>query len=374
MNAIRDEWRHITSGKFILLMLTVPILVAAAFGYIFQNGIMQDAPLAIVDLDHSSYSRQLVDKLNSSQYIEVVDVFDNYVKSDMLLYNEKYSGVLYLPAGIETAYIQGKAINLGLYLDMTMSAGASTVRSGVSEVVGTENASKGSGSVLNVEQRTLYNPTSQTIMSSIMLFINVIMLAFLALNTLSIVPRLRQEEKLTEELKNPLNILIRAIPYALISSVSFYLVIGIIKQVGSLRFEANVFELFVPLFLYGFCSSLMAIAIGWTSQSPLHSAGRIVFIMLPSFLLSGVQVPYSLLPAPLQWINLLLPLSLHFKFLRGMGYKGGRLYYFIPELGHYFLIIALLSSIIILLAFNEGKPKKSKKKIQMEIKEEPSID
>lgn len=374
MNAIRDEWRHITSGKFILLMLVVPILVAAVFGYIFQNGIMQGAPLAVVDLDHSTYSRQLIDKLNSSQYIEVKEVFDNYVESDMLLYNEKYSGVLYLPSGMEAAYTQGKAINLGLYLDMTMSAGASTVRSGVSEVVGTENAGKGGVSVLNVEQRSLYNPTSQTIMSSVMLFINVIMLAFLALNTLSIVPRLRQEEKLTEELKNPVNILLRAIPYALITSVSFYMVIGIIKQMGSLRFEANIFELFVPLFLYGFSSSLMAIAIGWTSSSTLHSAGRIVFIMLPSFLLSGVQVPYSLLPAPLQWINLLLPLSLHFKFLRGMGYKGGRLCYFIPELGHYCLIMALLSSIIILLAFNEGRPKKAKKNIHMEVAEEPRID
>ena len=363
MTAFRDEWKHITSGKFILLMLVVPILVAAAFGYVFQNGVMQDAPLAVVDLDHSTYSRQLVDKLNASQYVEVVDVFDNYIDSDMLLYNERYSGALYLPAGIEAAYVQGKPINLGLYLDMTMAAGASTVRSGVSEVIGTENALKGGGAtVLALEQRSLYNPTSQTIMSSIMLFINVIMLAFLALNTLSIVPRLREEEKLTGELKNPVNNLIRAIPYAFISSVSFYLVIGIVKQVGGLRFEANIFELFVPLFLYGFCSSLMAIAIGWTSQSTLHSAGRIVFIMLPSFLLSGVQVPFSLLPTPLQWINVLLPLSLHFKFLRGMGYKGGRLHYFVPELGHYFLIMALLTVIILILALYEGKPKKEKKK------------
>jgi ABC-2 type transport system permease protein len=366
MNAIRDEWRHITSGKFILLMLIVPILVAAAFGYIFQNGVMQDAPLAVVDLDHSTYSRQLIDKLNASQYVEVVDVFDNYAESDMLLYNEKYSGVLYLPSGTEASYAQGKAINLGLYLDMTMPTGASTARSGVSEVVGTENAAKGATSVLVVEQRTLYNPTSQTIMSSIMLFINVIMLAFLALNTLSVVPRLRQEEKLAGELKNPVGILLRAIPYAVITSVSFYMVIGIVKQVGGLRFEANIIELFVPLFLYGFSSSLMAMAIGWTARSTIHSAGRIVFIMLPSFLLSGVQVPYSLLPAPLQFINVLLPLSLHFKFLRGMGYKGGRLQYFVPELGHYLLIIALLSAILIILAFYEGNPKKAKNKMKEE--------
>jgi len=264
MKSIRDEWLHITSGKFIVLMLFVPILVAALFGYIFQNGVMQDAPLAVVDLDHSTYSRQLIEKLNSSQYIEVLGVFDNYIESDRLLYNEQYSGVLYFPAGLEKSYIQGKTINLGLYMDMTMATGAGTLRLGISEVIGTENVLKGLNPVLNLEQRSLYNPTSQVIMSYVMLFINEVMLGLIGFYTLSIVPRLRQEGKLTGDLKNPVTMFYRAIPYSFIACVSFYLVIGILKQVGSLRFEANLLELFVPLFLYGLSTCLLAIGLGWT--------------------------------------------------------------------------------------------------------------
>lgn len=260
MMQILDECRHIAKGSFIVLILIVPLAVAAAFGYVYKNNSVQEAPLAVVDLDHSTYSNQLLVKLDSSQYVKVLDVYNNFVAADMLLYNEKYSGVLYLPAGMETACIQGKSINLGLDLDMTMSAVAATVRSGVSEVIATENASRGL-TVLALEQRSLYNPTNSTIMSTVMMFVNVIMLSFIAINTLAIAPRLRQ---------------------------------------------------------------------------------------------SGAQVPYCMLPGPLQMINQVLPLSLHFKFLRGMGYKGGQFGYFIPEIGHYLLIISLFCAVILLLMCKES--------------------
>jgi len=355
MNEIREEWNFITSGHFIKLMLLVPILAAAFFGYLFQNGFVQEAPLAVVDLDHSTYSRQLIDRLNASQYIEVAALYDNHMEPDPLLYNEHYSGVLYLPDGLETAFTQRKTINLGLYLDMTMAAGVNALRTGVGEVIGAENAAKGMSVVLNTEQRALYNPTSATNMNSVMMYVNVIMLALLAVNTLPVVPRLRETGRLSDEWRTPLGVILRNVPYALICTVSFYLVIGVVKQVGHLRFEANWIELFVPLFLYSFSTCLMSMAVGWSASSSKNAVVRVTYILLPSFLLSGVQVPYIMMPALIQWINQLLPLSLHFKMLRGIGYKGGQLRYFIPELGHYCLIIALLTAIVMLLALRERK-------------------
>lgn len=354
MKAFLDEWRHVTSGKLIVLMLLVPLAVAALFGYVYKNNTTQEAPLAVIDLDHSIYSSQLIGKLDASQYVQVVDIYNNYIEADMLLYNERYSGVLYLPAGLETAYTKGKPINLGLNLDMTLAAVAGTLRSGVSEVISTENASKGLSGVLALEQRTLYNPINDTMMSTVMMFVNVIILSLLGVNTLSIIPRLRQNGRLQEDLKNPLGILARALPYAIITCISFYPVIGAVKQISGLRFEAHWLQLLLPFFLYTFSTSLFCMLIGWTAANPLSSAGRIVLIMLPSFLLSGAQVPYSLLPAPLQWINQILPLSLHFKFLRGLGYKGGDLSYFIPELGHYILLIGLFCACIFMLILKEN--------------------
>lgn len=358
MKALIDEWRFINQGKFIILILLVPLVVAAIFGYIFKNSTVNEAPLAVIDLDHSYYSRQLVDKLDASQYVNVVSVYDNYIEADLLLYNEKHSGVLYLPAGLEAAYLQGKTINMGLYLDMTLSASAGSLRTGVSEVIATENAVKSTSGPLALEQRTLYNPTNSNVMISVMLFINVIMVALFALYTLPIVARLRQEGRLQEELQQPLGIVCRLIPYAVITCASTYLVMGVLKQVGGLRFEANWLLISIPFLLYTISTGLLAMLIGWTAPNTTHASGRIVVLMLPSFLLSGGQVPVALLPELLQWVNKIIPLSLHFKFLRGMAYKGGELHYFIPELGHYLILIGVFLIGIFILMLREKPTQK----------------
>lgn len=350
MKTLIDEWRHITRGKFIVQMLIVPLVAAALFGYIFKNSFVSEAPLAVVDLDHSAYSRQLINKLDSSQYVHVVGVYDNYVEAGMLLYNEKHAGALYLPAGLEASYLKGKPINMGLCLDMTLTAGASSIRTGISEVIAAENAAKGALMPLVLEQRTLYNPTNDTVMGSVIMFINVVVLALLGLHTISIVPRLRQEGRLQEELQQPLRVVLRLLPYALTACVSTYLVLGLLKQIGGLRFEADWLQISVPFLLYCLSTGLMAMLVGWTAPDAGKAGARIVLLLLPSFLLSGGQVPVALLPQLLQWINKAIPLSLHLQFLRGMGYKGGELSYFMPEIGHYLILIgAFLLGIMILM-------------------------
>lgn len=355
MRALIDEWRHITQGKFIIQILIVPLVAAALFGYIFKNSVVNEAPLAVIDLDHSTYSRQLVNKLDSSQYVHVAGVYDNYIDADLLLYNEKHAGVLYLPAGLEASYLQRKPVNLGLYLDMTLTAPAGSIRTGIAEVIAAENAAKGTFMPLALEQRTLYNPTNQTVMSSVILFVNVVLFALLGLHTLTIVPRLRQEGRLQAELQQPLGVVLRLIPYAFIACVSTYLVMGVLKQIGGLRFEANWLQISVPFLLFTISTGLLAMLVGWTAADTGKAGGRIVLLILPSFLLSGGQVPVALLPELLKWINKAIPLTLHIKFLRGMGYKGGDLSFFIPELGHYIVLTGVFLLGIFFLVLKEKK-------------------
>jgi ABC-2 type transport system permease protein len=60
-----------------------------------------------------------------------------------------------------------------------------------------------------------------------------------------------------------------------------------------------------------------------------------------------------LLPELLQWVNKAIPLSLHFQILRGLGYKGGDIRYFIPELGHYLILISVILLGIFFLVVKE---------------------
>lgn len=75
MMQILDEWRHITKGTFIVLILVVPLAVAAAFGYVYKNNSVREVPLAVVNLD-------------ASQYVQVLDVYSNFLRQSRTLKSE----------------------------------------------------------------------------------------------------------------------------------------------------------------------------------------------------------------------------------------------------------------------------------------------
>ncbi len=369
MKAIIDEFKLILQGKFIWIMLIAPLIISAAFGYVFKNNQLNEAPVAVVDMDHSDYSQQLIQKLDADQYIDIKYVTYNYMEPNSFLYNEEYFGVIYLPAGLEKTHAQGGQSNIGLYVDTALSTATTYLRNGVTEVINAENATAAAGKLvamgvssaqatslttgLSLQTRLLYNPTNNTLMSSVIGFVNTVFLSILGGATLGIVPRMREQGVLAEALRRPLSLVLRVLPYSLIATISMYVVMGCLKQVGGLRFEANVFELWIPFLMYTVSLSLLCMLVGWSAGSPAKAAGRITMILLPSFILSGAQIPVALLPPILQKVSHVLPLSWHFKFLRGLGFRGGDLKYFGQELGGFIILITSFLVIIFLLMLNE---------------------
>ncbi len=369
MKAIIDEFKLILQGKFIWIMLIAPLIISAAFGYVFKNNQLNEAPVAVVDMDHSTYSQQLIEKLDADQYIDVKYITYNYMEPNSFLYNEEYFGVIYLPAGLEKAHTQGGQTNIGLYVDTALATATTYLRNGVTEVINAENATTAAGKLvamgvssaqatnfttgLSLQTRLLYNPTNNTLMSSVIGFVNTVFLSILGGATLTIVPRLREQGLLAEALRRPLSLVLRVVPYAIIATVSMYVVMGCLKQVGGLRFEANVFQLWIPFLMYTVSLSLLCMLVGWSASSPAKAAGRITMILLPSFILSGAQIPVALLPPILQNVSHVLPLSWHFKFLRGLGFRGGDLHYFGQELGGFLILITSFLVVIFLLMLNE---------------------
>ncbi|MED4955859.1 ABC transporter permease [Paenibacillus macerans] len=371
MKAFIEEWKLLMSGKSVVIFILTPIIMASVFGYVFKNNQINEAPLAVVDLDHSKYSRELIGKLDASQYISVEGVFDNDIDPDMLLYNERYAAVLYLPAGLERNRTRGVQTNIGFYVDNIVTGAVGTLRSGVSEVITTENAALSTGSLmamglsnsaatgmmtsLNLQQRTLYNPTNSTMTTSVVGFVNTAMISLLGSAALTIVPRLREAGRLSEALANPLQLVLRIVPYSLVGCVSFIMSFGILKQVGGMRFEATAFEMFIPFFIYTVLLSLFAMIIGWTAANPAKAGKRTIMIILPSFLLSGANFPVLMLPEPLQFSSKFLPLFWQLEFIRGLAFRGGKLQYFIPQFGEAILLMGGMLAVVYLLVLKERR-------------------
>lgn len=376
MRSQLDEWRFALRSKFVPAILIAPLLVAALFGYMFQNSQINEAPVAVVDEDNSIYSRQFAEKVNASQYMDVTDVFYEAVQPDTLLANEKYIAVIYLPRGMEQLRYQGKQVNVGVLIDNTMPSAVANIRNGIQELITIENLTLSAGKLkamglsdesaagiaapVSMQQRLLYNPTSDFVGFMVIGFVNVVALGITAIATASIVPRLRVEGALAQELERPVGLWLRVVPYAVISCISLLLAFGLLKQLGGLRFAGSALAFIVPLLLYTVTISLMGMLAGWSAADPSKVALRTYAIVYPSFMLSGVQVAPIIFPRPIRMISDMLPLTWLFKFIRGIGYRGGSLRYFSAEIGVFGLMIGVLSIGIATMMLWENRKYKMK--------------
>ncbi|WP_240414265.1 ABC transporter permease [Paenibacillus periandrae] len=371
MKSLLDEWRFVLQGKFVLIILIVPLLVSALFGYLFQNSQINEAPIAVVDEDNSLYSRQFTDKINASQYMNVVDVFHYAVTPDTLMANEAYMAVIYLPRGMEQLRLQGKQVNVGVLIDNSMPAAVSNIRNGVQELFTVENTTTSMGKLkamgvsdeaaaaiiapLSMQQRLLYNPTSDFIAFMVIGFVNVTALGITIGGAAAIVPRLRLEGKLQEELTRPIGLWLRVLPYAMSSTISLLLVFGVLKQLGGLRFAGSPLAFLLPLILYTLVVTVIGMLVGWTAADPAKVTLRTYPIVYPSFMLSGFQVASIMLPHSAQMLGSLLPLTWLFKFIRGIGYRGGSLTYYASEIGVLVLMLGVLSLGVGLMIMKENR-------------------
>ncbi|MDF2963846.1 MAG: hypothetical protein K0S39_5581 [Paenibacillus sp.] len=353
MNSIKNEWVHIISGKYMILVIVVPLIVALVFGFTFSKNQIKETRIAVIDEDNSFYSRQLINKIEASQYVQIQNVFNHSVNPDMLLYNEKHYAVLYLPKGLEQNKYTGKPSNIGLFIDNSVPATAVSPLTGIQEVILGENAAGGSASAIAVQQRLLYNPLGETIGNAPLSMMNLVFLAVMSTGPLAIVSRLRVEGLYTGETANPFTIFSRIIPYAFIGAISLQFALSLLKQIGGLRFNVNPVEFFLPLLLYTLTSCLLALVLGWTAEHPGKASGRVLFLVLPNMLLAGVQAPVAMLHDSLQYFSNLFPLTWFFKIVRGMGMRGGELEYFYAEMGVLILLCCVLLTIGSLLYFKD---------------------
>lgn len=349
MRQLKSEWLWITQGKFIPVMLIAPLIVAAIFGYIFSNSQVRESNVAIIDEDSTAYSQQLIELLNASPYVNVKSVFRQKVDTNKLFYNEDYVAAVYLPEGLEEDHYKGKQATIGMLVDFSAPNTSGNLRVGVQQVIGAQNMQMSIGKLkklglntaqaqgtvagLSLQQRFLFNPTGDYLNFMVIGFVNVVVLAILIGGTAAIVPRLRVNGEMASTMEQSFSILLRIIPYALISCISLFLSLGVLKQVGGLRFVANPYEFLLPLFIYSSISASLGMLLGWLLPHPSKAGAAIGIVVGPSFLLSGIQVPVALFPQSIQMLSDTLPLTWLFKLIRGMGYRGGDISYFWRDIG-----------------------------------------
>jgi len=371
MKSLTEEWKYVAGSKFLIVIFAALLIAALFFGLMFSKNQISESPVVVIDEDHSSYSRQLIAKINASQYMKVTNVIPSRMNPDTLLANEQAVAVIVLPAGLELNRALGKSVTIGALMDNTMPSGLTGIRTAIQEIIATENmalsmtslaqqgmdaeAIKGIISPLTLVQRMLYNPTTSFIGTMVIGFVNIVVLMITAGAAGAIAPRLRREGRLFANGTSPAQLWIRVVPYASLSTVSLFLSYGLLKQVGGMRFEAEPHLFIIPLLLYSFALSLLAMLLGYTAKDVSKAGSRMSVLLYPSFLVTGIQLTPLALPAFFQVTAWALPMNWLNRLIRGMAFRNGSLTAYSLELGALLIIIGAATLLIGLMVLKEAR-------------------
>ncbi|UHA74701.1 ABC transporter permease [Paenibacillus sp. 481] len=370
MKSLIDEWKYVAGSKYVRLIFIGPLVAALFFGFMFSQNQISESPVVVIDEDHSSYSRQLISKINASPHMSVTNVHASRLNPEILLANEQAVAVIMLPKQLELRQQQGITTNLGILMDNTMPSGLTGIRTAIQEVILTENmtlsmirltqkgmdaeTSQGLVAPLSLQQRMLFNPTTSYVDFMVLGFVNIVVLMITTSAAGSIGPRLRQEGKLFANGKSPLQLWIRSVPYAVLTTLSLLLCYGLLKQVGGMRFEAEPYLFIIPLLVYAFALSLMGLLIGYSATDVSKVNLRTSFVLYPSFLATGIQLTPLAFPEFFQISAWALPMNWLNRLIRGMAFREGELSAYSQELGALLIIIGVVSLLMGLLVLREA--------------------
>lgn len=119
LSSIRRGWKFLATRKLYAAMFIVPLLMGAFFLSLLSEGLPAKIPVAVVDLDRSTLSRQMVRQLASSQMLSVDYAATDYHSALADVRAGKIFGFYYIPEQFQKKTLAGQKPTLTFYSNMT---------------------------------------------------------------------------------------------------------------------------------------------------------------------------------------------------------------------------------------------------------------
>jgi ABC-2 type transport system permease protein len=280
------EMVHILKDKILLLLVfAVPLLYASLCGLVYFSGLLTDIPLAIVDLDNSRLSREVVAAFENSPRFQVVPGIDTYAGLEEGMKEGTVRAGVVIPGDFETKITQHRNTEVLTVYDASNLIWGLNIRKYTLEVIGTFNARytaaylAGLGltateisNALNTVQGNIevwYNPTfsyaNYILMGLYMIIIQQIGLLCVSLT----ITREKEKNSWLQYLCSPVAawkiFLGKSLPYFLTNLMNYGLLLWFARSVVLVKVEGSTLLILLLGLLYsvtitsaGFCLSLWA--------------------------------------------------------------------------------------------------------------------
>ncbi len=320
------------------ILIGPPIIQMMVFGYA-ANYEIRHVPAAVLDLDHSQESRELVSRFTSSPYFDVQRQLTSSRQLGDLIEQGKTTVGLEIDAGFAQRLRGGQTAPLQVIVDATNSNTALIASGYISQIALEFAQSYQRDRIYRIAPQLLevmpsvelaprpwYNPDLRSRWFFVPGIIGSLTVVLVITLTAFAVVREREIGTLEQIMVTP----IRPAEFILGKTLPFFLIgvfdVTLIAVVGSLWFQVpfrgHVWVLATGALLFLLCMLGVGLLISTVSATQQQAMVTAFFFIMPTITFSGFGFPISTMPHWMQLISYAIPLRYFLIVIRGTYLKG----------------------------------------------------
>ncbi len=359
---VKKEFIQVKRDRISMVMpFMMPIVMMFLFGYAVNTEV-DEVPTAVLDLNRTAESRAFIEHFAASGYFRIDGFVDNEKEIHEAVNADVIKVGLIIPPDFDRSIQRGETAAPQLIVDGTDPTTARTAyNSGmlVSEMATRELLDERLGRMgglslktpsVRVTAKVWFNPEMESIRFTIPALVGLILQNVTLILTAFALVREKERGTIEQLIVTPIRsvelIVGKLIPYIAIGYAGFLFALAICMFWFGIPVAGSLPLLLTIGFLFVLCSLAMGMLISTFARTQLQAMMGMVFILLPSILLSGFIFPREAMPPFIAALGNFIPLTYFLEMLRGIVLKGVGMHYLWRNtllLGVFTLVILLLS-------------------------------
>lgn len=310
---VKKEFIHILrDSRSLAIVIAMPVILILLFGFAITNDIKK-SPVGVLDFSRDSLSSKIAQRINASEYFEIVKDIKSFDEADRLLKICEVKSVIVFPPDFRRNITKdGKFEILCDASDPNEATSISSYLKAIANLEIADEIGNNSVPIPEICAKFLYNPQLKSAYYFVPGVICVVL--FLICSLLTSVGIVGERERgsmeilLVSPMRSWVIIAAKVAPYIAISVVILTEILLIVRFIVNVPIGENIILLYAVCLLFTALSLSLGIMVSTIANSTQTAVFLVMGILiLPTILLSGMVFPIENMPIPLQIISNIVP-------------------------------------------------------------------
>lgn len=353
---VRKELRQLRRDRLTFGMVVgLPVIQMLLFGYAINTDV-RNLRTAVANQAGTHLSEQFVADLGQTQVVDIVTVVETPAELQELLRRGAVSIGVVLPADFDRRVNNRSRPAVQLLVDGSDPTILGVANQLVSMPLRFDSAPRRAAASELITVRPYFNPERRSAIYIIPGLLGVILTMTMILFTSVAIVRERERGNLELLINTPVSsselMIGKVIPYIVIGMLQLVLILAVGRLLFAVPLRGNPLDLLLASATFVAANLALGLLISTAAKTQFQAMQMMVFILLPSILLSGFMFPFDGMPRIAQAIGEILPNTHFIRLTRGIMLRDAALAELKPDL-YYLIGFALVAMLLATLRFTK---------------------